>query len=313
MADGQPITAEALATRSGCHPRLVREWLDAKAASGYVESVDGGVPAAAGAGDGARQRGLAGVRGAGTERHGVMLHRPRQDSRRLPRQWSVFLGRPPSPACSAASSSSSARATSANLTTTWLPALEGVVAKLRRGAKVADVGCGHGASTIVMAQAYPNSRFVGFDFHGPSIEMATQRASDAGVGERVTFSTATAQTYPERDFDLICFFDCLHDMGDPVGAARHARQALKDDGDACSSWSRSRETRWPRTRRRSGVSTTPRPPWSARRTPCPRRSVSALGAQAGEVRLAQVFKEAGFRRFRRATETPFNLVLEARK
>jgi SAM-dependent methyltransferase len=118
----------------------------------------------------------------------------------------------------------------ANLTSSWLPALDGVVAKLEAGAKVADVGCGHGASTVVMAQAYPKSRFFGFDYHQPSIDTSKQRAAEAGVGDRATFVQAAAKSYTEKDFDLICFFDCLHDMGDPVGAARHAFQALKPGG-----------------------------------------------------------------------------------
>jgi ubiquinone/menaquinone biosynthesis C-methylase UbiE len=113
---------------------------------------------------------------------------------------------------------------------TWLPALEGVVPKLERGAKVADVGCGHGASTVVMAQAFPKSSFVGFDYHAPSVATAQKRARDAGVDDRATFVEATAKTFPGNDFDLVCFFDCLHDMGDPVGAAKHACNALKQDG-----------------------------------------------------------------------------------
>ena len=118
----------------------------------------------------------------------------------------------------------------AHLVSEWLLALDGVVPKLEAGATVADVGCGHGASTVIMAQAYPASRFFGFDYHAPSIETAKQRAADGEVADRVTFARATAKTYPNHDYDLICFFDCLHDMGDPVGAARHAYQTLKADG-----------------------------------------------------------------------------------
>jgi SAM-dependent methyltransferase len=200
----------------------------------------------------------------------------------------------------------------ANLTTTWLPALEGVVPKLERGAKVADVGCGHAASTIVMAKAYPKSRFVGIDFHKPSIETAGQRAAAGGVSDRVRFETATAQAYTERDFDLICFFDCLHDMGDPVGAARQARQALKDDGTVLLVEPFAGDT--------LAANSTPvgRLYYAASTMVCTPNSLSqdvglALGAQAGEARLEKVFTEAGFTRFRRATETPFNLILEARK
>ena len=200
----------------------------------------------------------------------------------------------------------------ANLTTAWLPALDGVVDKLKHGAKVADVGCGHGASSIVMAKAYPNSRFVRIDFHAPSVETARKRAGDAGLGARVSFTTATAHAYTERDFDLICFFDCLHDMGDPVGAVQHARQALKDDGTVLLVE--------PFAGNNLAENSTPvgRLYYAASTMVCTPNSLSqevglALGAQAGEARLARVFAEGGFTRFRRATETPFNLILEARK
>ena len=172
MADGKPVTADALATRSGCHPRLVREWLDANAASGYVEHDRRRLPAAARAGHGARQRGLAGVRGArrraSSRRCFMDLDKLVPAMRATARSRGAITIR----ACSTASRGSSARATTRTSSTTWLPALDGVVEKLERGAKVADVGCGHGASTIVMAKAYPKSRFVGIDFHEPSIETA---------------------------------------------------------------------------------------------------------------------------------------------
>jgi ubiquinone/menaquinone biosynthesis C-methylase UbiE len=187
-----------------------------------------------------------------------------------------------------------------------------VVDKLQAGAKVADVGCGHGASTIVMAKAYPRSRFFGFDFHLPSIEVAGKRAAEAGVAARVSFTTATAQGYTEGGFDLITFFDCLHDMGDPVGAARHARQALKEDGTVLLVE--------PFAGNSLAENSTPvgRLYYAASTMVCTPNSLSqevglALGAQAGEERLARVFGDAGFTRFRRATETPFNLILEARK
>jgi SAM-dependent methyltransferase len=200
----------------------------------------------------------------------------------------------------------------ANLTTTWLPALDGVVAKLERGAKVADVGCGHGASTVVMAQAYPRSRFFGFDYHQPSVETARQRASEAGVADRTQFAQATAKNYPEKDLDLVCFFDCLHDMGDPVGAARHAFQALKPDGTVLLVE--------PFANDKLDQNLTPvgRMYYAASTFVCTPNSLSqevglGLGAQAGEAQLRGVFMDAGFKKFRRATETPFNLVLEARK
>jgi ubiquinone/menaquinone biosynthesis C-methylase UbiE len=187
-----------------------------------------------------------------------------------------------------------------------------VVDKLKRGAKVADIGCGHGASTIVMAKTYPNSRFVGIDFHKPSVEIAGKRAAEAGVGGRVTFTAAEAQEFTEREFDLICFFDCLHDMGDPVGAARHARQALKDDGTVLLVEPFAGNT--------LAENSTPvgRLYYAASTMVCTPNSLSqdvglGLGAQAGEARLGRVLAEAGFTRFRRATETPFNLILEAKK
>jgi SAM-dependent methyltransferase len=200
----------------------------------------------------------------------------------------------------------------AHLTTAWLPAMDGVVAKLQNGARVADIGCGHGASTIVMAEAYPRARFFGFDYHAPSIDVARQRAAAAGVAERVTFATASAKGYAERDFDLICFFDCLHDMGDPVGAARHAHRALKNDGSVLLVE--------PFAGSSLAENSTPvgRLFYAASSMICTPNSLSqevglGLGAQAGEARLRQVFADAGFHHFRRATETPFNLILEARK
>jgi len=198
-----------------------------------------------------------------------------------------------------------------NLTTAWLPALDGVVRKLQTGAQVADIGCGLGASTILMAKAYPKSQFFGFDYHPESIALAKQRARDAGVHERVTFAVAQATEFPGKSYDLIAHFDCLHDMEDPVGAARWARQALASDG----TWmivepfasDRPEDNHNPVGRVFYSASTMLCVPHSlAHRGP-------ALGAQAGEARLREVVVDrGGFSRFRRATETPFNLVLEAR-
>lgn len=193
----------------------------------------------------------------------------------------------------------------------WLPALDGVVDKLQRGATVADVGCGHGASTILMARAFPNSHFFGFDYHSPSIEQARQAADAAGIGDRITFEVAAAKDFPARDYDLVTFFDCLHDMGDPVGAAAHVRSALKPDG----TWLIVEP--FAHDRLVDNLNPVGRIYYAASTMICTPASLSqevglALGAQAGELRLRQVVTAGGFTHFRRATETPFNLILEAR-
>jgi 2-polyprenyl-3-methyl-5-hydroxy-6-metoxy-1,4-benzoquinol methylase len=197
----------------------------------------------------------------------------------------------------------------ANLLGNWLPALEGVVDKLEHGGKVADVGCGHGASTTLMARAFPRANFIGYDYHAPSIESARQRADEAGV-TNVQFEVADAAGYREREFDLIAFFDCLHDMADPTGAAKHAREALKPDGHCLLvepfAGDRVEDNLNPVGRVYYGASSQICVPVSLA------RNGPALGAQAGEARLRAVMEDAGFRRFRRAAETPFNLVLEAR-
>ena len=198
-----------------------------------------------------------------------------------------------------------------NLVSSWLPALDGVVAKLERGATVADIGCGHGASTIIMAQAYPQSRFFGFDDHAPSITAAQERAKAAGVADRVTFAVASAQSYPGADYDLIAFFDCLHDMGDPAAAARHTRAALAPDGTAMiiepMAGERVEDNLNPVGRVFAGASVLVCTPHALA------TGGKGLGTIAPEERLRQVVvDEGGFTRFRRATETPFNRVFEAR-
>jgi len=197
------------------------------------------------------------------------------------------------------------------LASSWIPALEGVEAKLKRGATVADVGCGYGASSIILAQAYPKSRIKGYDYHEGSIEAARKRASDAGVSDRVEFEVATAKDFEGKDFDLVCYFDCLHDMGDPVGAAKHAKSALKPDGTVLLVEPFANDAL------EDNVNPVGRMYYGASTFLCTPSSLSqevglALGAQAGEQRLRDVFTEAGFGSFRRATETPFNLVLEAK-
>jgi SAM-dependent methyltransferase len=197
----------------------------------------------------------------------------------------------------------------ANLIQGWIPKLDGVEEKLRRGAKVADIGCGHGASTILMAQAYPKSTFVGFDFHKKSIQAAQKRAKAAKL-KNVTFQVADAVKFPGKNYDLICHFDCLHDMADPVGSAKRVKQTLAADG----TWlivepyagDRVEENLNPIGRMFYAASTTLCVPNSlANKGP-------ALGAQAGEARLGEVVKKGGLTRFRRAGQSPFNLILEAR-
>ena len=311
MADGRPVTPDELAQRTGCHARLVREWLSGQAASGYVEHEagrfrlpeeqamalaveDSPVYVAGGASvlssmylD--KDKLVAAMRGDGALSWAD--HHP-----------CLFSGterffRP---------------GYKAHLVSSWLPALDGVVPRLEAGAEVADIGCGHGASTVVMARAYPKSRFHGFDFHRASIEQARQRATEAGVGDRVEFSCATASEFPGSDYDLVCFFDCLHDMGDPVGAAKRAHQALKPGGTVLL------VEPFAHDELDQNLNPVGRMFYAASTCICTPNSLSqevglGLGAQAGERRLRHVFSEAGFSRFRRATETPFNLVLEARK
>jgi SAM-dependent methyltransferase len=199
----------------------------------------------------------------------------------------------------------------ANLVAEWIPALEGVQEKLERGAKVADVGCGHGASTVIMAEAFPNSEFIGFDYHPDSIKRAEEAAREAGVSDRATFAVAAAKDYPGENYDLVCVFDCLHDMGDPVGAAKHVRETLADDGTWMivepNASDNVAENLNPIGRVFYGASTVICTPASLAQ-----EVGLALGAQAGQARLTEVLEEGGFTRVRRATETPFNMVLEAR-
>ena len=200
----------------------------------------------------------------------------------------------------------------ANLVSAWIPALDGVEAKLAASARVADVGCGHGASTVLMAQAWPASTFVGFDYHPASIEEARKRAADAGVADRCRFEVASAAEFPGAGYDLVCTFDSLHDMGDPVGGAQHVLNSLAEDGTWLivepAAGDRVEDNLNPVGRAYYGFST----------LLCVPNSLSqevgtALGAQAGESRLRQVATTAGYSRFRRAAETPFNHIYEARR
>ena len=199
----------------------------------------------------------------------------------------------------------------ANLVNSWIPALDGVREKLEAGAHVADVGCGKGASTILMAQAFPQSRFVGFDYHDKSIEAARESARKNGVQDRVIFEVATAKSFPGRDYDFVAVFDCLHDMGDPIGAAAHVRQSLARNG----TWMIVEP--FAHDHLKDNLNPVGRVMYSFSTllcTPCSRSQEVGLclGAQAGESRIREVVTAAGFERFRRASETPFNIVYEAR-
>jgi SAM-dependent methyltransferase len=312
MGDGEPVSAEELAARTGTDARYVREWLSNQAAGGYVTYdaaaamffltpeqslalAQEGSPAFV---PGAFQLMTSLIKDeekigkAFLTGEGVGWHEHHHD---------LFAGterffRP---------------GYAANLVSAWIPALDGVQSKLEAGGHVADVGCGHGASTIIMAQAFPASTFVGFDYHEGSIEAARQAAAAAGVADRASFEVASAKDYPGAGYDLVAMFDCLHDMGDPVGAAAHVLATL----DAEGTWlivepyagDRLEENLNPVGRVFYGASTLVCTPASR-----DQEVGLALGAQAGEGRLREVVTEGGFTRFRRATETPFNLVLEAR-
>lgn len=199
----------------------------------------------------------------------------------------------------------------AHLVDEWIPSLYGVKDKLERGAKVADIGCGHGASTIIMAEAFPNASFFGFDYHASSIDRARRAAKEAGVADRVEFEVASAKEYPGHDYDLVCVFDCLHDMGDPVGASAHVRDTLAPDG----AWMIVEP--YANDHVEQNLTPVGRVFYGASTVICTPASLSqevglALGAQAGEARLREVLGQGGFGRVRRAAETPFNMILEAK-
>jgi 2-polyprenyl-3-methyl-5-hydroxy-6-metoxy-1,4-benzoquinol methylase len=198
-----------------------------------------------------------------------------------------------------------------NLVSRWLPALDTVVDKLEKGAKIADIGCGHGWSTVLMAKAFPKSQFIGYDYHPSSIGQAQAHAREHGVTANTKFEVGTAKRYPERDFDLVAFFDCLHDMGDPAGAAAHVRQSLKPDG----TWMIVEPIAGDRLE--DNLNPVGRLYYAASTMICVPTSLSqevgaALGAQAGEAKLREVITAGGFRNVRRAAETPFNMIFEAR-
>jgi SAM-dependent methyltransferase len=312
MGDSLPVSPAELAKRTRTHERYVREWLNANAASGYVtydaaagkytlppeqafalatENSPAFIPGIfhivsacyhdAGKIEDAFRTG----KGVGWhEHHHDLFH----GTERFFRPGYI-----------------------ANLTTSWIPALDGVEAKLKAGAKVADIGCGLGASTILMAKTYPKSEFYGFDYHDGSIALAKEAAKKEGVADRIKFEVASAKGYPGKDYDFVAFFDCLHDMGDPKGAAAYVRSTLKPDG----TWMIVEPYAEDATE--GNHNPVGRVFYSASTMLCVPASMSqevgaALGAQAGEGRIKGVVTGGGFTRFRRATQTPFNLVFEAR-
>jgi ubiquinone/menaquinone biosynthesis C-methylase UbiE len=310
LADA-PATADQLAQRTETDPRYVTEWLRGQAAGGYVHydpdteqfslsdeqayalagpdglCLPGAFMLALGA-----LRAESQVTDAFRTGAGIGWHEHHED---------VFTGcemffRP---------------GYVANLTSSWIPALDGVADKLAVSGRVADVGCGHGASTVLLAQAYPKARILGSDYHQASIDTARKRAADAGVADRARFEVASAQTFSGTGYDLVATFDCLHDMGDPAGAARHIRQALDADGTWLIVEPLASDTLVgnlnPVGRVYYSFSTFVCVP-NARSQPGGR----TLGAQAGEAAIRRVAEQAGFTRFRRASETPFNAIYEAR-
>jgi SAM-dependent methyltransferase len=310
---GGALTPEELARKTGTHPRIIKEWLAAQAAGGFV------------------------------------TYNPASGTYRLQEEQALALTDENNPAYIAGSYQILAGLFKdqdrileafrtgkglgwgdhhhylfegterffkpnyvANLTTSWIPALEGVEDKLRGGGgiKVADVGCGHGVSTILMAKAYPNSQIIGFDYHRPSIEWARKEAEKEGL-KNITFEVAGSTDYPGDDYDLVTFFDCFHDMGNPAGAAKHVLQTLKKKN---GTWMLVEP--FANDKIEDNLNPLGRVNYSASTIVCVPASLNengpALGAQAGEQRIREVVTSAGFSKFRRAAQTPFNLIFEAR-
>jgi SAM-dependent methyltransferase len=313
LAEAGPLTSLQLAERTQCAERYVRDWASAQAAAGYV---------------------------AYDADHGTFALTPEQALVLADENSPVYL--PPAWNTPAAMWSDEAKALHAfrtgegiawgdhdprlahgtaafyrngyraSLVSQWLPALDGVVAALERGIAVADVGVGHGHTTVLMAQAFPNSRFHGFDTHAPSIAEARRNARDAGLGERAVFERASAKDYDARGFGLICFFDALHDMGDPVGVLRHAADALTADGTLLLVEPNAKD------RLEDNLHVVGQTYYAASSMICTAHAIAdggelVLGAQAGPARLTEVLNEAGFSRVRVVAETPFNLIIEAKR
>jgi SAM-dependent methyltransferase len=311
LAGSGPLSADSVAKKAGCNARLVREWLDGQVAAGFVEHD---------APKDTYELGAEAAMALADDSSPVFV------ARAMPAFGSMFIDMPKILAAFKGNGAMSwgehhaglfcgtewffRTGYRALLATTWIPALGGVEEKLKAGAKIADIGCGHGASAVVMAEAYPKSTIHGFDFHPPSIETSRKRAEDAGVADRAKFEVATAKTYPGT-YDLICFFDCLHDMGDPVGAARYARERLAEGGTVLLVEPFAHDGRTKNTQENPMATLL----YLASSCICTPNSLSqevglGLGAQAGEARLRGIFEEAGFKQFKRAAETPMNLIFD---
>jgi len=313
LAGAGPTSARELAARTGCAERYVREWLNSQAAGGYVGYHD-----------------LSDTYELSPEQAMVLADEDSPDY--IPHAWNVpasmWLDEAKAieafrtgkgvawgehdarMACGVAAFYRNGYR--ASLVSQWLPALDGVVARLEAGITVADVGCGHGHSTVLMAQAFPKSSFHGYDTHPLSVVTARNNAAEAGLARRARFDVAQAANYPAGDYGLICFFDTLHDLGDPVAAARHAAEVLAPGGTVML------VEPFANDRLQDNISPVARLYYAASTTLCCAHAISeggklVLGAQAGEVRLAEVFRKAGFTHFRRAAQTPFNLIFEIRR
>lgn len=314
LADGAPVTPAELAERTGTTERYVREWLVNQAAGGYVE-----YDRESGRYSLSPEQAVALTDENSPFYVGGGFYVIKAMTQAQPRIMEAFLKGggmlwgEHDPDLFIGTAKFFRPGYTAHLVSSWIPALTGVEEKLKQGGKVADVGCGHGTSTIIMAQAYPNSRFYGFDNHESSIESARAAAKEAGVEDRVTFEVANASNLPEVDggYDLIAFFDCLHDMGDPTGASKRAYEVLAEDGSALivepMAGDAVEENFHPIGRTFSAAST----------LCCTANSLAldgpALGAVAPEQALREAVMAGGFKTFRRATETPFNRVFEARR
>jgi len=312
MGAGEKMTPAELARRTGTAERYVREWLNASAASKYVEyDAPTGTYYMTPEQSFALAQDDSAVHLPGFYHMVASCMKDEEKLTEVVRTGKGFGWHEHEPGLFHGCERFFRPGYLANLTTNWIPALEGVEAKLKAGAKVADIGCGHGASTILMAQTYPNSEFFGFDYHDASIAYARDKAKMAGLEDRLHFNISPAKSFPGKDYDFVACFDCLHDMGDPAGAAGHVHDALSSDG----TWMIVEPIAADDVA--ANLNPVGRIYYSASTIICVPASLSqevgaGLGAQAGQQKIAEAVSAGGFRHFRRATETPFNMVFEAR-